>query len=331
MRGKNLVKLLRAMELLSKPDGATMEEIGEHLQVDRRSVYRMINLIEELGFPVYDEKPPLEKEKRWRLEESYLRKLPNMKVPDVNLTVSEIVSLYFLKGEASLFKGTEIEKHAGSAFGKLSLFVPEDAFGKLHKIKALFVSTSKFAKDYSDKEEIIEQLTDAMLQKETYYIKYHSFYDDNIKDFKIDPLHFFENDGGLYLFVNTTTFGEIRTLAVERIQEIAKTGDSFEYPRDFDPEELLESAFDIVCGEPIDVKIWFPAGQARYIKERKWSKTQKIEDQKDGSIILSMNTSGWWDVKRWVLSFGADAEVVEPEELRKEIVEGLEATEDRYK
>ncbi|NVM20815.1 MAG: hypothetical protein HWN68_03425 [Desulfobacterales bacterium] len=99
--------------------------MGEHLQVDRRSVYRMINLIEELGFPVYDEKPPLEKEKRWRLEESYLTKLPNMKVPDVNLTVSEIVSLYFLKGEASLFKGTEIEKHARSALEKLSLFVPE--------------------------------------------------------------------------------------------------------------------------------------------------------------------------------------------------------------
>jgi len=260
MRGKNLVKLLRAIELLSKPDGATMEEMGEHLQVDRRSVYRMINLIEELGFPVYDEKPPLEKEKRWRLEECYLRKLPNMKVPDVNLTVSEIVSLYFLKGEASLFKGTEIEKHTRSALGKLSLFVPEDAFSKLHKIKALFVSTSKFAKDYSDKGEIIEQLTDAMLQKETCYIKYHSFYDDKIKNFKIDPLHFFENDGGLYLFVNTTAFGEIRTLAVERIQQITKTGASFEYPKDFDPEELLESAFDIVCGEPIDVKIWFPAG-----------------------------------------------------------------------
>ena len=32
MRGKNLVKLLRAIELLSKPDGATIEEMGERLQ-----------------------------------------------------------------------------------------------------------------------------------------------------------------------------------------------------------------------------------------------------------------------------------------------------------
>lgn len=311
-----MIKLLRALELMSKPAGTTIEEMAEHLEVDRRSVYRMINLVEELGFPIYDDKVPFEKEKRWKLEESYLKKLPNIKIPDVNLTLPEIISLYLLKGEGSIFKGTEIERLTKSAFGKLSLFVPKDAFSKLSKIKALFVSTSKFAKDYSDKEEIINQLMDAMLKRETCYVKYHSFYDDKIKNFKIDPLHFFENNGGLYLFVNTTTFGDILTLAVERIWEITKTGSTFEYPKDFDPEELLESAFDIVYEEPVDVKIWFSTDQARYIKERKWSKTQKIEDQKDGSIILSMSTSGRWDVIRWVLSYGGEANIIEPEELR---------------
>jgi len=109
MRGKNLIKLLRALELLSKKTGTTIEEMAEHLEVDRRSVYRMINVIEELGFPLYDDKIPLEREKRWRLTESYLKKLPNMNIPDINLTLSEIISLHLLRGEASLFKGTEIE------------------------------------------------------------------------------------------------------------------------------------------------------------------------------------------------------------------------------
>jgi predicted DNA-binding transcriptional regulator YafY len=44
-----------------------------------------------------------------------------------------------------------------------------------------------------------------------------------------------------------------------------------------------------------------------------------------------MRTSGWWDVKRWVLSYGRNAKVLEPEELKKEIVDELTAAKDSYK
>ena len=329
-RGTNLIKFLKALDLLSKPQGATPEELAEALKVDRRSVYRLLDVIQELGFPAYNEKIELERKVRWKLEETYLKKLPNMRIPDVNLTLSEIISLYLLKSEGSLFRGTELEKHTRTAFGKLSMFLPKDALSKLDKIKALFVSNAKFVKDYSGQQGQIDELMDAMLKNESCYVEYHSFYDDSIKSFKIDPLHFFENDGGLYLMVNTTSFGDTRTLAVERIQKIKKTGDSFEYPNDFDPQALLETAFDIVYDDPIKVKIWFSPDQARYIKERKWSESQVITEQKDGSVILEMETSGWWDVKRWVLSYGSYAKVVEPEELAEEIVIELKTAHDQY-
>ncbi|MFH0925189.1 MAG: WYL domain-containing transcriptional regulator [bacterium] len=331
MRGQNLIKFLKAIELLSRPEGTTIKEIAEYTGLHRRSVDRLIKLIEGFGFPLYEDKIPLEREKRWKLEESYFKKLPNMNVPNINLSLAEILSLYLMKSGGKLFKGTDLEQHINSAFGKLGLFLPDQSPGQLDKIKALFINSAKYTKDYSGKEEVIDQLTDAMLKKESCFVKYHSFYDDAVKEFKMDPLHFFENKGGLYLFVNTTSFGEIRTLAVERIQEIKGTGVTFEYPKDFTPEELLEAAFDIIYDDPVDIKIWFSADQARYIEERKWSSTQKIEEQKDGSIILSMNTSGWWDIKRWVLSYGGEAKVIEPKELREEIAGEIEALRNSYK
>jgi len=259
-----------------------------------------------------------------------VKKFPNTNIPDVNLSISEIISLYLLKGEERIYRCTGIEKTINSAFHKIGMFLPGEAADQLKKVKTLFVSAAKLKKDYSEKEEIIEKLTDAILRKKSCLVKYHSFAADEIKDFRINPLHFFERDGGLYFFDNTPSYGDIITLAVERIQELAVTQDPFEYPEDFAPEILLESAFDIMFEEPADFKIWFSANQARYIKERVWSKTQKIEDQNDGSIILTMRTSGMRDVKRWVLSYGVHAKVLEPEELRQEITNELQATYNNY-
>jgi predicted DNA-binding transcriptional regulator YafY len=147
---------------------------------------------------------------------------------------------------------------------------------------------------------------------------------------QIDPLHFFERDGGLYLFVRTTAYGDIRVLAVERIKELVKTEDDFVYPEGFDPEERLRSAFNITMDDPIEVRIRFSAGQARYIRERRWADQQMIEEEGDGSVILTLQTSGWWDVKRWVLSFGAEAEILEPIELREELLIDLTIIAGKY-
>jgi predicted DNA-binding transcriptional regulator YafY len=94
----------------------------------------------------------------------------------------------------------------------------------------------------------------------------------------------------------------------------------FDFPEDFKPDELLEAGFDIVYDDPLEVKIWFSADQARYVKDRNWAKNQKFTDQPDGSLILDMKTSGWWHVKKWVMSFGAEAKVLEPEGLKNEII-----------
>lgn len=328
--GKNTYKLLKAVDLLSKPQGVTINELAENLNIDKRSVFRLIKLIEDFGFPLYSEQAPTGRQNAYKIEASFLKKLPNMTIPDVSLTLSEIIALYLLKSEERVYKGTDIEKALNTAFAKIGLFAPAGLFDKLNRIKTLFVSPSKHTKDYTGKEEIIDSLTEAMLAKKRCRIKYHSFGKDEVKEFNIDPLHFFENNGGLYLFVKIQGFDDIRTLAVERIIELTITGEAFKYPAGFEPDETLDSAFGIVYDDPIEAKIWFSADQARYIKERKWAKEQKITDQADGSIIIEIKTSGSWDVKKWVLSFGAEAKLLEPKELREEIMGELKATERNY-
>ena len=330
MRGLRLIKFFRAITLLSQPTGTTIEELGRRLEIEKRQVYRLLESLQDSFGLILDEERLDGGGKRISLPRDQQRRLSDMKVPDMNMTMGEIVAIHFLRGHASLYHGTGIGEEIERAFTKLAAFVPEGLSERLVRVRTLFVPSVRFAKDYHGSEEVMEELSEAILSLRTCLVEYHSFSDDEIKHFRIDPLRFFERDGGLYLFVRVTRFDDIRVLALERIKSIEVTEDGYLYPPDFDPEALLQQSFGMVYDDPIEIRIWFSADQARYILERQWAQEQKITKRKDGSIVLWMKTSGWYDVKKWVLSFGSDAEVLEPLEMREEVRKELMAALNTY-
>ena len=329
--GRHLVKILKAVDVLAKAGGVTMEELGRSIEVDRRTAYRIKDTLEELNFPLYADNSSLDGRTRYRFMESYLKKLPNLTVPELNLTLAEVIALYFIRGHARAFKGTDIESNIEAAFTKLDAFVPEGLARKLDKIRTLFTPATKYSKDYSGKQEIIDSLTDAIFRQQSCLVEYHSFHDDSVRNFRAEPLSFFERDGGLYIFVRSTRFGQIRVLAVERIEKLEVESSTFEPPEDFDPSVYLDGAFSIIFDDPVDFRIHFSSDVARYIKERNWGKEQVITENPDGSILLELTTSGWDDVKRWILSFGPDAEVLEPVMMREEVAESHGMSAEKYK
>jgi predicted DNA-binding transcriptional regulator YafY len=112
---------------------------------------------------------------------------------------------------------------------------------------------------------------------------------------------------------------EIRPFAVERISAAKPTNRRFEVPADFDFEKFSESAFNVIWGEPREIKIRFSPEQAPYIQERTWHPSQKLEKCADGSIELIMNVANLWEVKRWLIVYGADAQVLRPMDLAEDI------------
>lgn len=85
-------------------------------------------------------------------------------------------------------------------------------------------------------------------------------------------------------------------------------------------KDYLRDAFGITHGDrTFRVKLRFSAGVATYIAERQWHPTQKVIRKKDGSLELSMETRGWKELVRWILSWQPDVTVIEPKELRDRI------------
>ncbi|WP_291323360.1 WYL domain-containing protein [Desulfonatronospira sp.] len=330
MRGRNTINLFKALDLIARPQGATIKQLSSKLGITSRSVYRLLDNIQALNFPIYDDNDRPGREKSWKLDADYVFKMPNINLPDIRFDIKEIIALYLLRAESRIYSGTDIETHINDAFKRMSQYVPEKFQEQVTRLKSLFISPRKLTKDYTGKEEIIDTLTMAMIRNNTCLVSYFSFSSEETKNFKIDPLHFFESNGGLYLFVQVPRYSDIRILAVERIEKLEQTREVFEYPEDFDPEEKLSLAFDMVYDDPIELEVVFSPGQAKYIKERQFSPNQKIEDNPDGSVTLKMTTSGWFDVKRWLLGFGGTARVVKPDEMRQEIMSEMKKAINKY-
>ena len=56
---------------------------------------------------------------------------------------------------------------------------------------------------------------------------------------------------------------------------------------------------------------------SRYVQESQWHASQKLTKQRDGSLLAEFHLDDTVEIKSWIMSFGRNAVVLEPEQLRK--------------
>lgn len=72
--------------------------------------------------------------------------------------------------------------------------------------------------------------------------------------------------------------------------------------------------------EEVTLKIVFEGQAAKYIREYESSRADEIIDLDDDRLLFEKKTTYTPDILQWVLRFGADAEVIEPEALKFEVM-----------
>jgi proteasome accessory factor B len=132
----------------------------------------------------------------------------------------------------------------------------------------------------------------------------------------VDPYHLANINGEWFLFAFDHARKDIRTFAPARIQSVTPTGERFERSQKFSLEKRLRDSFGVHSGEgKFEVVIRFAPRAADYIREKKWHESQSLREFKNGAVELKMKLSSLGEVQRWVLSWGGDAEVLQPPEL----------------
>ncbi len=142
---------------------------------------------------------------------------------------------------------------------------------------------------------------------------------------KLDPYHAIRYDGDWYVIGLCHMRSKIRTFSLSRIQHASLMQEKFVIPGTFNFHQITKSRFGVHWGTAEEhVKIWFDAKVVPYLLERTWHPSQHIYYNEDGSIVLSLTVNHLLELKRWILSWGKEARVLEPEKLIQDIQSEIE-------
>lgn len=87
---------------------------------------------------------------------------------------------------------------------------------------------------------------------------------------------------------------------------------------------MIQASFGIFQGgDEIPVTLRFTPFRARWIREQMWHPAQTLRELAGGGLEISFPVSDFREVRMKILQFGADVEVIEPEELRRDLDEEI--------
>ncbi len=310
--------------------GMTLQELSDELEVTERTIRRDIRKLREAGFPIEAEAMSQEEHgvKRWRLA------LGNgyQSGPPLHFNFDEI---------AALALGQEfLEPLAGTCFGdgmrhairKIRATLSDAALAYLQKLAETVHRTTFGSGDYTAKAEIIDTLMTSIEDRRVLLITYQSMNATEPVTYEIYPYGLVSHRDALYVVAFAPNHQELRHYKVDRIESVELWEIRFPKPADFDLEAHLSGTLGIYRsdGSPRRIRLRFAPGVSRHIQEHHWHDSQQMTPQPDGSLLLELHLSAVEELKTWVLGFGADVQVLEPDSLREQIAEELQRALQKY-
>ena len=165
---------------------------------------------------------------------------------------------------------------------------------------------------------IFTELVRAIEKRRAVEIQYYKMFDDTLVTRTIEPYQLFSTSREWMLIARSDDI--FKHFLLQNIREIKQTEQFFKRQRDFDASDFYRLSFDYWSGnEVFEVTLRFTKDVAHVIANGIWGEDQEIFSQNDGSVILKMRVNSLEQVGNWILTWGGDVRVLQPESLREQL------------
>lgn len=298
--------------LCARHHGATIKELSAEMEVGEKTIRRDLEAFQTAGFPLIETVGQFGR-KSYRIA-------PDKNQPDMAFAYDEAIALYLGRRFLEPLAGTIFWESAQRAFKKIRGTLGKEALKYVDQFSSVFHQTTVGASDYSQKAELIDTLMQGIEDRRATFITYRSLQATESVTYDVYPFGLTYHRGSLYLVGHAPQHDAIRHWKVDRIEEARLEELRFNRPDSFDLQTHFAKSFGIFQGDgDVHVKVRFSPTVARYVQESQWHASQKLAQEKDGSLLAEFDLGSTEEIMRWIMSFGRHAEVLEPEELREAV------------
>jgi predicted DNA-binding transcriptional regulator YafY len=291
--------------VLNHPDGLAEQEIGQALNIHRRTLNNYLRELESMG-------------RIWR-DETLWYPLPyeQTKIRRFDLNAEQATTLY-LATRLLVKMNDRRNEIAETLLLRLAHILASDAgVDRVIEESALELAQRQTDDDYS---QIFKAVARGYVYRRWVEIVYRPRkkqpFQTRFAPYLLEPSAIGYTT---YIIGHSAIVDDIRTYKLERIQQAQLTHEEFTVPDDFPGLEMLRSAWSIIHGESLEqVCLRFHPSVVDRVLETQWHASQETQADPDhpGYLLWSARIADLTDFLPWVRGWGVDVEVLAPDELR---------------
>jgi predicted DNA-binding transcriptional regulator YafY len=326
-------RILEMDHLLRTKGGVTRRYVCDAL---RRKGYACsrFTFINDLEHLELDLKAPIGREERpcpeirGKLAVYYFYEDPSWTLKQFSLTEGTLLALFVGTQMVERYAGHPLANELKRAYDKLA-----ESLNQKLTIHSDYLAAISFHPDQQTdiNLEIWKPVLRATVERKALVMTYCSSWGPNAgvpKERTVHPYHIVNLEGTWY-FIASRSWSDMsfRQYSISGIKRAEVLEQRSQMPEDFDIEEILDCTFGRFLGDPkqvADVTLLFSKDVLSLVKNINHGRLESRRELPDGRLEVTFpaSTAGPWPlyhVKRYVLSWGTDCEVLGPLELQERV------------